>query len=99
MMLGEAELQALVTSLSVAGRALLFALPLAVLAAWLLSRPKMPGRLLLNALAHAPLVLPPVVVGYVLLLLFGIRGPIGGVLFRMLHIRLAFTGWGAALAA
>jgi molybdate transport system permease protein len=98
-MLGAAELQALVTSLAVAGRAILFALPLAVLVAWLLSRPRTPGRFILNALAHAPLVLPPVVVGYVLLLLFGIRGPIGSVLFDTLHIRLAFTGWGAALAA
>ncbi|MGZ3399276.1 MAG: molybdate ABC transporter permease subunit [Caulobacteraceae bacterium] len=98
-MLGEAELQALVTSLAVAGRAIVFALPLAILVAWLLSRPKTPGRFVLNALAHAPLVLPPVVIGYVLLLLFGIRGPIGGVLFSTLHIRLTFTGWGAALAA
>jgi molybdate transport system permease protein len=98
-MLGAAELQALVTSLAVAGRAILFALPLAVLVAWLLSRPRTPGRFLLNALAHAPLVLPPVVVGYVLLLLFGVRGPIGSVLLSTLHIRLAFTGWGAALAA
>ena len=98
-MLGAAELQALVTSLAVAGRAMLFALPLAVLVAWLLSRRPWPGRFLLNALAHAPLVLPPVVVGYVLLLLFGVRGPIGGVLWSALHIRLAFTGWGAALAA
>jgi len=98
-MLGAAELQALVTSLAVAGRAILFALPLAVIVAWLLSRPRTPGRFVLNALAHAPLVLPPVVVGYVLLLLFGIKGPIGSILFNTLHIRLAFTGWGAALAA
>ena len=98
-MLQPTEVQALLTSLSVAGRAIAFALPLAVLVAWMLSRPRIPGRFVLNALAHAPLVLPPVVVGYVLLLLFGIRGPIGSVLFNTLHIRLAFTGWGAALAA
>ena len=97
--MGPSELQALLTSLAVAGRAMLWALPLAVLVAWLLSRPRTPGRFLLNALAHAPLVLPPVVVGYVLLLLFGVRGPIGGVLLKTLHVRLAFTGWGAALAA
>ena len=82
-----------------AGRAIAFALPLAIVVAWLLSRPTMPGRFLLNAVAHAPLVLPPVVVGYVLLLLFGVRGPIGAVLYHSLHVRLAFTGWGAALAA
>jgi molybdate transport system permease protein len=98
-MLSDVELQALLTSLAVAGRALLFALPLAVLVAWLLSRPATPGRFALNALAHAPLVLPPVVVGYGLLLLFGIQGPVGAVLWRVLHVRLAFTGWGAALAA
>jgi len=98
-MLTPAEVQALVTSLLVAGRATVFALPLAILVAWLLSRPRTPGRFVLNALAHAPLVLPPVVVGYVLLLVFGVRGPVGAVLFNTLHLRLAFTGWGAALAA
>ena len=82
MSLTPEEWLALLTSLAVAGRALAFALPLAVLAAWLLSRPRLPGRLLLNALAHAPLVLPPVVVGYGLLLLFGVKGPVGAVLFN-----------------
>ena len=99
MSLTPEEWLALLTSLAVAGRALAFALPLAVLAAWLLSRPRLPGRLLLNALAHAPLVLPPVVVGYGLLLLFGVKGPVGAVLFNTLHVRLPFTGAGAALAA
>ena len=98
-MLSPAEVQALVTSLLVASRATVFAMPFAVLVAWLLARPRTPGHAILNALAHAPLVLPPVVVGYVLLLLFGVRGPIGGPLFHVLHLRLAFTGWGAALAA
>jgi molybdate transport system permease protein len=98
-MLSAAEFQALVTSLAVAGRAVTVALPLAVLAAWLLARPRLPGKLLLNALAHAPMVLPPVVVGYGLLLLFGVRGPIGHWLLAVLHVRLAFTGAGAALAA
>jgi molybdate transport system permease protein len=98
-MLEGAELQALLTSLAVAGRAILFALPLAVLVAWLLARRHGPGWFVLNALAHAPLVLPPVVVGYVLLLLFGVRGPIGAVLLHAFDVRLAFTGWGAALAA
>jgi len=98
-MLSPAEVQALVTSLLVAGRATLFALPIAILVAWLLARPRTPGHFALNALAHAPLVLPPVVVGYGLLLVFGVRGPVGAVLFKTLHLRLAFTGWGAALAA
>ena len=98
-MLSGVEVQALVTSLLVAGRATVFALPLAILVAWILARPRVPGRLVLNALAHAPLVLPPVVVGYVLLLVFGVRGPVGSVLLHTLHLRLAFTGWGASLAA
>jgi molybdate transport system permease protein len=98
-MLSGVEVQALVTSLLVAGRATVFALPLAILVAWILARPRVPGRFVLNALAHAPLVLPPVVVGYALLLVFGVRGPVGSVLLRTLHLRLAFTGWGAALAA
>ena len=98
-MLAPAELQALLTSLAVAARALAFALPLAVAAAWLLARPSTPGRFLLNAVVHAPMVLPPVVVGYGLLLLFGVKGPLGGLLLHTLNIRLAFTGAGAALAA
>ena len=98
-MLQPAEVQALLTSLSVAGRAVVVFMPLAILVAWLLARPKTPGHFLLNALAHAPLVLPPVVVGYVLLLVFGIKGPVGHLLYAGLHIRLAFTTAGAALAA
>jgi molybdate transport system permease protein len=98
-MLGPAEVQALLTSLAVAARALTFALPLAVAAAWLLARPSTPARFALNAMVHAPMVLPPVVVGYGLLLLFGVRGPLGALLLHTLHIRLAFTGAGAALAA
>lgn len=98
-MLSAAEVQALLTSLAVAARALVFALPLAAGAAWLLARPATPARLLLNAVVHAPMVLPPVVVGYGLLLLFGAKEPLGGLLLHALHIRLAFTGSGAALAA
>ncbi len=98
-MLQPDELQALIVSLAVAARAVAVGLPLAILAAWVLARPRLTGRLALNALAHAPMVLPPVVVGYGLLLLFGVRGPIGRVLLQTLHVRLAFTGAGAALAA
>jgi molybdate transport system permease protein len=98
-MLAPAELEALLTSLAVAARALTFALPLAVAAAWLLARPATPGRFLLNAMVHAPMVLPPVVVGYGLLLLFGVKGPLGALLLHAFNLRLAFTGAGAALAA
>jgi molybdate transport system permease protein len=100
-MLTPDEVQALLTSLSVAGRAVAFALPLAVIVAWVLARRGRfgPVRFVLNALAHVPLVLPPVVVGYGLLLLFGVKGPLGRLLLGAFHIRLAFTTTGAALAA
>jgi molybdate transport system permease protein len=66
--------------------------------AWLLARCRFPGRTLLDAFVHAPLVLPPVVVGYFLLLLFGAQGLVGRWLFEWFGLRLAFTEWGAALA-
>ncbi len=69
-----------------------------MLVAWLLSRARFPGRGLLGALVHLPLVLPPVVTGWLLLLVFGIRGPVGAILFGWFGIRLAFTTAGAALA-
>ena len=93
------ELSAVWVSLIVASRAVLVALPLAVLTGWLLARGRFPGRGLLDVLAHAPLVLPPVLVGYALLLLLGVRGPIGGPLLALFGVRLAFTSAGASLAA
>jgi molybdate transport system permease protein len=93
-----AELDALRLSLDVATRSVGFSLPLAVLAAWVLTRARFPGRMLLDAFVHLPLVLPPVAVGYVLLLLFGVRGPIGGWLRAHFGLQLAFTTAGAALA-
>jgi molybdate transport system permease protein len=92
------EFAALHLSLSVALRSVLFSLPLALALAWLLTRRRFPGRTLLDAFVHLPMVLPPVMVGYVLLLLFGSRGPIGGWLQRELGIQLIFTRSGAALA-
>jgi molybdate transport system permease protein len=83
----------------VAARAVGCGLPLAILTAWLLARYRFPGRPLLNALVHLPLVLPPVVTGWLLLIIFGIRGPIGSLLYQWLGIRLAFTTAGASLAA
>jgi molybdate transport system permease protein len=93
-----AELEALRLSLEVATRSVVFSLPLAVFAAWLLTRARFPGRLLFDAFVHLPLVLPPVAVGYVLLLLFGVRGPLGAWLRAHFGIELAFTTAGAALA-
>ncbi len=82
-----------------AARAVGCGLPLAVVTAWILARYRFPGRPLLNALVHLPLVLPPVVTGWLLLILFGIRGPIGSLLLDWFGIRLAFTTAGASLAA
>jgi molybdate transport system permease protein len=93
-----AETEALFLSLSVAARSVAFNLPLAILVAWVLSRTRFTGRTVFDAFVHLPLVLPPVVVGYLLLVVFGVRGPVGGWLFENFGIQLAFTGTGAALA-
>jgi molybdate transport system permease protein len=92
------ELEALRLSLYVALRSVALGLPLAIVTAWLLSRSRFVGRTILDAIVHLPLVLPPVVVGYVLLLLFGTRGPLGSWLYSTFGIRLAFSSAGAALA-
>lgn len=93
-----AEQEALELSLSVATRSVLVSLPLAVAVAWLLGRRRFVGHALLNALVHLPLVLPPVAVGYLLLVLFGTRGPLGAWLDRVFGIELVFSRNGAALA-
>ena len=93
-----AEIDALRLSLEVAARSVGFSLPLAVLVAWILTRARFPGRSVLDAFVHLPLVLPPVAVGYVLLVVFGINGTIGGWLHSRLGIQLAFTTAGAAFA-
>lgn len=98
-MLTAAELDALRLSLQVALVAVAASLPLAVLAAWILARLSFPGKSLVDAVVHLPLVLPPVVIGYFLLLVFGTKGPLGAWLYEVFGIRLIFTRWGAALAA
>ncbi len=85
--------------MGVAARAVGFGLPLAIVMAWVLVRYRFPGRPVLNALIHLPLVLPPVVTGWLLLIIFGIRGPIGSLLHDWFGIRLVFTTAGASLAA
>jgi molybdate transport system permease protein len=97
--LSPSELQALELSLKVAFWAMLGSLPAALALAWLLARREFPGKMLLDAAVHLPLVLPPVVVGYVLLLAFGTRGPIGAFLEHHLGIVFAFRWTGAALAS
>ncbi|WP_207553575.1 molybdate ABC transporter permease subunit [Teichococcus deserti] len=92
------EWEAVRLSLSVALRSVVFGLPPAVLAAWLLARGRFPGRSLLDAAVHLPLVMPPVVVGWLLLVTFGVRGPVGSLLNDWFGLRLVFTTGGAALA-
>ena len=75
------------------------ALPVAFALAWLLARRRFPGRALLDALVHLPLVLPPVVTGFVLLLAFGRSGPIGEWLSDWFGISVMFRWTGAAIAA
>jgi molybdate transport system permease protein len=90
--------QALQLSLKVAAVATVCALPLALAVAWLLARRQFFGKTLLDSLVHLPLVLPPVVVGYLLLLGFGRRGPFGAWLEAHLGLVFSFRWTGAALA-
>jgi molybdate transport system permease protein len=99
MLLTPEEWTALAISLKVAVVASVFSLPFGVLVAWLLARKEFPGKMVLNGLIHMPLVLPPVVTGYILLILFGRKGVIGGFLEQAFGIVLSFRWTGAALAA
>lgn len=96
--LSPAETTALLLSLKVAFWSVAASLPVAVALAWILSRLNFPGKSLLDAVVHLPLVLPPVVVGYFLLLAFGRRGPIGAFIEEYLGITFIFRWTGAALA-
>ena len=96
---GPSEWAAIFLSLRVAFLATLVVLPLAVAIAYLLARKDFFGRHLLNGMVHLPLVLPPVVTGYLLLVVFGRHGVVGGFLDRIFGISFAFHWTGAALAA
>ncbi len=98
MHLSAEEWQAVRLSLDVASRSVLVSLLPAIAIAWVLTRGRFPGRFLLDAFVHLPLVVPPVVVGWGLLMLFGVRGPIGAPLMEWFGIRLVFSTDGAALA-
>jgi molybdate transport system permease protein len=93
------EVEALRLSLWVSLWAVAGSLPLGILTAWVLARLRFPGKQLLDGLVHLPLVLPPVVVGYLLLVLFGRKGPIGAFLYDRFGVTFAFDWKGAALAA
>jgi len=93
------EIGAIQLSLKVAGLALLGCLPMGLLAAWVLARCDFYGKSLLNGVIHLPLVLPPVVVGYLLLVLFGKQGALGRWLWETFEVSIAFSWKGAAVAA
>lgn len=96
--LGPQEWQAITLSLRVSLVATIASLPFAIAIAWLLARRRFPGHSLLSGIVHLPLILPPVVTGYLLLLTFGTKGPVGSLL-QPLGIVFAFRWTGAALAA
>jgi molybdate transport system permease protein len=93
------EWEALRLSLWISLWAVAGSLPFGVLVAWILARVRFPGKSLFDGLVHLPLVLPPVVTGYVLLILFGRKGPLGAFLREHFGLTLAFNWKGAALAA
>jgi molybdate transport system permease protein len=92
------EITAVLLSLKVAAWATVCSLPIGIATAWVLARCRFPGMLLLNSLVHLPLVMPPVVTGYLLLLSFGRRGPIGAFLDEHFGLVFSFRWTGAALA-
>ncbi|MCJ2181976.1 molybdate ABC transporter permease subunit [Novosphingobium sp. 1949] len=93
------EWQVVALSLKVSTVAIVLDLPLAFALAWLLARGRFPGKVLLDAIVHLPLVLPPVVTGWMLLLGFGSQGPFGKILNDLFGLTLIFRWTGAALAA
>jgi molybdate transport system permease protein len=97
-LLTPAETEALLLSLRISAVAVICALPVALIAALLLARRNFPGRSLLEGILHLPLALPPVAVGYLLLMSLGPREPLGAWLAQF-GIRFAFSWTGAALAA
>jgi molybdate transport system permease protein len=94
-----AEWNIVLLSLRVGGVAVLISLPVAFALAWLLARGRFPGKLLLDGLVHLPLVVPPVVTGWLLLLAFAPGGPIGGWLESWFGVSVLFRWTGAAIAS
>ena len=97
--LSAAEWAVIGLSLRVSLLAVAVTLPISYALAWVIARRRFPGRMLLDAAIHLPLVLPPVVTGWLLLLAFGRNGPVGGWLHEVFGITLVFQWTGAALAA
>lgn len=99
MILSDPEWQAVLLSLRVSLLAVLVSLPFGILFAWVLVRCRFVGKALLDSIIHLPLVLPPVVVGYLLLVVMGRRGVVGSWLYDWFGISFAFSWRGAVLAA
>jgi len=97
--LSSEEWDVVLLSIKVGGAAMLAALPLAFGLAWCLARPRFPGRIVLDAAVHLPLVLPPVVTGWLLLLAFGANGPVGRWLMAQFGASVMFRWTGAAIAS
>lgn len=97
--MSEFELEALWLSLKVSLTAVAVSLPLGLALAWVLARLSFPGKTLVEGLIHLPLVVPPVAVGYLLLLMLGRNGVLGAWLYETFGLRIAFTWQGAAVAA
>ena len=93
------ETEAIALSLRVALWAVACSLPFGIGVAWLLARRRFPGKALVNGLVHLPLVVPPVVIGYMLLIMLGRRGPVGAWLYEVFGITVVFTWKGAAVAS
>jgi len=93
------EIEALLLSLQVSFAAVVLSLPAGIFCGWLLARRQFTGKALLDGIIHLPLVLPPVVIGYLLLVLMGRRGLVGAWLDTHLGISFSFNWQGAALAA
>ncbi|HWA02957.1 MAG TPA: molybdate ABC transporter permease subunit [Rhizomicrobium sp.] len=93
------EAEALLLSLRVAVVAVAAALPFAMATAVLLARTRFPGKLVVDGIVHLPLVLPPVAIGFLLLVVFGTRAGVGGWLYQAFGIRFVFSWTGAALAS
>ena len=98
-MLSSSEFQVIALSLQVAALGTLLGLPIALWVGWVLAKSSIRGKAVLDTLVSFPLVLPPVVTGYFLLLLMGREGPIGGILHDLLGVDVVFTWVAAALAA
>ena len=99
MVLTPIEIEALKLSLVVALWAVGLSLPIGLGIAWLLSRKTFPGRFVLDGIVHLPLIVPPVVVGYLLLVVLGRRGFVGAWLWETFQISISFSWKGAAVAA